>query len=108
MKSGFSKNPEMDGRVFFLLAELSRIRKVPEEELTEEILSLRQATKSEEGSGGEWTAGRVLKSKELLLPLVLVCSLQAGQQCVGINAVSTKENPTKNQCCQHRQTLKRG
>lgn len=34
-----------------------------------------------------WSIGRVLTDKTLLLPLLLVCSLQAGQQMSGINAV---------------------
>lgn len=87
--------------------ELSRIRRQPEERLSEELRALRMAHKSasdspaggaggpggrsEEaaalGHQGDWTMGRVLRSPELLLPVVLVVTLCGGQQFSGINAV---------------------
>lgn len=41
-----------------------------------------------EMSTGQWSIIRLIKSKSLRLPLLLVCAMQAGQQLSGINAVS--------------------
>jgi len=68
-------------------AELSRIRALPREQVKDELQALNSANKLEAQAGG-WTAGKVLCSSELRLPLMLVCALQAGQQFSGINAVS--------------------
>ncbi|XP_034242891.1 solute carrier family 2, facilitated glucose transporter member 1-like isoform X2 [Thrips palmi] len=73
--------------------ELARIRRQPEERLSEELRAMRMASKDDaqaeakEPQQGEWTAARVLRAPELVLPLLLVCALQAGQQLSGINAV---------------------
>ncbi|PSN38762.1 hypothetical protein C0J52_08879 [Blattella germanica] len=71
-------------------SELSRIRGVAPEELEEELEDLRAAHKAEQDlavSGVNWTMGNVVRAPSLRLPLMLVCALQAGQQCSGINAV---------------------
>lgn len=69
------------------IQELSRIRGVPPHELSNEIDLLKASKRLEEQAGVDWTISTVLKDNTLSLPLALVCVLQAGQQCSGINAV---------------------
>lgn len=70
------------------VSELSRIRNTPIINLEEEIEELQmELQQNENKEKNAWTMRRVLKDKKLLLPLVLVCALQAGQQFSGINAV---------------------
>ncbi|XP_044268428.1 solute carrier family 2, facilitated glucose transporter member 1-like isoform X2 [Tribolium madens] len=69
------------------LKQLSLIRNVKEEFLSHEIQDLKLEEQDNDVEGEEWSIIRVLKDKSLLLPLLLVCSLQAGQQFSGINAV---------------------
>lgn len=67
---------------------LSRIHNVSVSELDQEIQELREEQQVRDSSKNDiWTIGRVLKDRKLLLPLMLVCFLQAGQQFSGINAV---------------------
>jgi hypothetical protein len=59
--------------------------------LTDELEDLRAAHKAEQelvASGVSWSMRSVACAPTLRLPLMLVCALQAGQQCSGINAVS--------------------
>ncbi|GLV34210.1 uncharacterized protein CBL_00140 [Carabus blaptoides fortunei] len=69
------------------LKELSKIRGLPISSLTDEVLDLQQAQRTDEQTGISWNIATVVKDKELLLPLLLVCAMQAGQQFSGINAV---------------------
>ncbi|XP_046659926.1 solute carrier family 2, facilitated glucose transporter member 4-like isoform X2 [Homalodisca vitripennis] len=65
------------------LKELSRLRGYPAEEVAHEL-------ELGEGRGdtrGEWGVASLLSTPSMRLPLALVCALQAGQQCSGINAV---------------------
>jgi hypothetical protein len=74
-----------------LASELSRLRGVVPEQLAEELEDLRAAHKAEQelaASGVSWNVSSVARAPTLRLPLMLVCALQAGQQCSGINAVS--------------------
>ena len=41
----------------------------------------------------KWSVIRVIRRKEFVLPLLLVCALQAGQQLSGINSVSNLIKP---------------
>lgn len=79
------------GRLQFLsIVVLSRIREMNDEALAPEIHEMKiEQQDSESANQDSWSIGRVLADKTLLLPLLLVCSLQAGQQVSGINAVST-------------------
>ncbi|KAL4707387.1 hypothetical protein ACJJTC_008572 [Scirpophaga incertulas] len=67
------------------LKELSRLRGVSLSVLGDEVECLR----AEAGSDEEQAYGliAVLKERRFLIPLLLVCSMQAGQQTSGINAV---------------------
>lgn len=69
------------------LQELSKIRSLPTSCLTDEIQALQMEQRNAEQAGVSWNLAAVIKDKELLLPLVLVCFMQAGQQLSGINAV---------------------
>ncbi|XP_063822040.1 solute carrier family 2, facilitated glucose transporter member 1-like isoform X2 [Ostrinia nubilalis] len=72
------------------LRELSRLRGVSTSVLNEDIDMLREEARASNASaGGEqhWSMIRVLKDPRLRLPLLLACSMQAGQQTSGINAV---------------------
>lgn len=71
------------------LIELIRLRKRDEEQLFSEIRELKLEEEEEVTTDSEWTMWKVICDKTLLLPLLLVCSLQAGQQFSGINAVIT-------------------
>lgn len=74
-----------------LASELSRLRGVAPEQLADELEDLRAAHKAEQElavSGVSWSMKSVACAPTLRLPLMLVCALQAGQQCSGINAVS--------------------
>lgn len=67
---------------------MSTIREMNEEALAHEIHEMKIEQQDSEASDQDfWSIGRVLTDKTLLLPLLLVCSLQAGQQMSGINAV---------------------
>lgn len=71
-----------------ILTVLSRIREMNEESLAHEIYEMKiEQQDSEAENQDSWSIGRVLTDKTLLLPLLLVCALQAGQQMSGINAV---------------------
>ncbi|KAJ3642404.1 hypothetical protein Zmor_025196 [Zophobas morio] len=70
------------------IQQLASIRNVKEEFLDQEIHELRlEEQDNDVDESDSWNLLRVLKDKTLLLPLLLVCSLQAGQQFSGINAV---------------------
>lgn len=71
-----------------LLTELSKIRNVDRGELEDEMQELKLEQQDNEINAGEsWNISKVLTNGSLFLPLLLVCSLQAGQQFSGINAV---------------------
>jgi len=73
-----------------LASELSRLRGVAPDQLADELDDLRAAQKADQesaASGVSWSIGSVARAPTLRLPLMLVCALQAGQQCSGINAV---------------------
>lgn len=71
-----------------MLLELALIRGTREELLDHELQELRLEQQDNDlNQGDTWNIARVLRDKTLLLPLLLVCSLQAGQQFSGINAV---------------------
>ncbi|KYB25426.1 solute carrier family 2, facilitated glucose transporter member 1 isoform X2 [Tribolium castaneum] len=69
------------------LKQLALIRNTKEELLDHEIQELKLEEQDNDTEGEDWSIIRVLGDKSLLLPLLLVCSLQAGQQFSGINAV---------------------
>ncbi|KAM3961290.1 solute carrier family 2, facilitated glucose transporter member 1 isoform 1-T2 [Aphomia sociella] len=71
------------------IQELSRLRGVSASILTEELEHLREESQAEEAAGASerWSMARVLREPRLRLPLLLACSMQAGQQTSGINAV---------------------
>lgn len=71
-----------------MISELKRVRNASEDSLGDEIEILRLEDQENIRQGDTWSIRKVLKSKSLLLPLLLVCSLQAGQQLSGVNAVS--------------------
>ncbi|XP_066247949.1 solute carrier family 2, facilitated glucose transporter member 5-like [Euwallacea similis] len=75
------KNPPL------ALKQLKRIRNANEESLSDEIEILRLEDQENIKQGDTWNIRKVLKSKTLMLPLLLVCALQAGQQLSGVNAV---------------------
>lgn len=75
--------------LFFFRLALARIRCVNESMLEDELQELRiEQQDAEAGGSDSWNIAKVVTDKTLLLPLLLVCSLQAGQQFSGINAVS--------------------
>lgn len=68
---------------------LSKIREMDEDALAHEIHEMKIEQQDSESIAQEaWSIGKVLADRTLLLPLLLVCALQAGQQLSGINAVS--------------------
>ncbi|XP_037295618.1 solute carrier family 2, facilitated glucose transporter member 1 isoform X3 [Manduca sexta] len=70
------------------LKELSRLRGVSASVLTEDIDMLREEVQAAEAlSDQQWSMWRVVTDPRLRLPLLLACSMQAGQQTSGINAV---------------------
>nr|CAH7741371.1 unnamed protein product [Callosobruchus chinensis] len=70
------------------LKELQKIRGVQEELLKDEIESLKiEAEENKKNTGDSVGLRKVITDRSLLLPLTLVCCLQAGQQFSGINAV---------------------
>jgi hypothetical protein len=69
------------------ILELSRLRGVPASVLSGEVEALREEARGA-ADGERWGMARVLRDSRLRLPLLLVCSMQAGQQTSGINAVS--------------------
>ncbi|XP_068896897.1 solute carrier family 2, facilitated glucose transporter member 1-like isoform X3 [Tenebrio molitor] len=70
------------------IKQLAYIRDVKEELLDGEIQELKlEEQDNDDDKGDSWNIWRVLTDRSLLLPLLLVCSLQAGQQFSGINAV---------------------
>lgn len=71
------------------LRELSRVRGVSCSLLSFEVDLLREEVLANEASSGgdTWSMARVLSDPALRLPLLLACSMQAGQQTSGINAV---------------------
>lgn len=72
-------------------SELSRLRGVSPSLLAEDIDALREEVSAAQvASGQSWGMTQVLRCRELRLPLLLACSMQAGQQTSGINAVSIK------------------
>ncbi|KAG5898275.1 hypothetical protein JTB14_008619 [Gonioctena quinquepunctata] len=70
------------------LKQLKKLRNLKEEYLCDEINELKSEKRyNEQNAGQAWNIGKVLSKDSLLLPILLVCSLQAGQQLSGINAV---------------------
>ncbi|XP_049867477.1 solute carrier family 2, facilitated glucose transporter member 3-like isoform X2 [Pectinophora gossypiella] len=72
------------------LKELSRLRGVSPSLLTEDLELLKEEARAAEAaslSGANWSMARVAADPRLLLPLLLVTTMQAGQQTSGINAV---------------------
>ncbi|CAK1545101.1 unnamed protein product [Leptosia nina] len=68
------------------LKELSRVRGVSPSLLTYELDLLREESRTS-SSDEHYSMCAVLADSRLMLPLLLVCSSQAGQQTSGINAV---------------------
>ncbi|KAK5645016.1 hypothetical protein RI129_006316 [Pyrocoelia pectoralis] len=68
--------------------QLERIRNNPNYVVEREIMEMESHMQvvSEQTQTG-WNIGKVLRDRSLLLPIILVCSMQAGQQFSGINAV---------------------
>lgn len=78
-------------RLISMISELSRLRGLSASLLTDDIELLHEEVRCSESasvSGESWSMVRVLRDKRLRLPLLLACSMQAGQQTSGINAVS--------------------
>lgn len=69
-------------------SELSKVRGLPISSLAQEVHDLQQALRDDESAGVSWNLSTVANDKTLLLPILLVCFMQAGQQLSGINAVS--------------------
>ncbi|XP_059045213.1 solute carrier family 2, facilitated glucose transporter member 1-like [Achroia grisella] len=72
------------------IEELSRVRGVSASILNEEVESLREEARlalTAAGDGDRWSMLRLATDQRLRLPLLLACSMQAGQQTSGINAV---------------------
>ncbi|XP_050501621.1 solute carrier family 2, facilitated glucose transporter member 1-like isoform X1 [Diabrotica virgifera virgifera] len=68
--------------------QLNRLRNSKQSAVNLEILELKKEQQdNEKNTRVGWSIGKVLVDRSLLLPLLLVCSLQAGQQLSGINAV---------------------
>ncbi|CAG9831260.1 unnamed protein product [Diabrotica balteata] len=68
--------------------QLNRLRNSKQAAVNLEILKLKKEQQdNEKNTRVGWSIGKVLVDRSLLLPLLLVCSLQAGQQLSGINAV---------------------
>ncbi|CAH2086068.1 unnamed protein product [Euphydryas editha] len=68
--------------------ELSRLRGESVSALSEDLDLLREELRAEASASGEkWSMWRVAKEPRLRLLLLLTCSMQAGQQTSGINAV---------------------
>lgn len=76
----------------FIFIELRRLRGVSTSLLVEDVKLLREEARVNElamlSGDRDWGMGRVLRDPRLRLPLILTCSMQAGQQFSGINAVS--------------------
>ncbi|KAF4532357.1 hypothetical protein B566_EDAN003661 [Ephemera danica] len=66
--------------------ELSRLRGIPISELQMELAAI-QASSKRELEAGKWSIAKLVKTRSLRWPLILVCALQGGQQLSGINAV---------------------
>ncbi|KAJ8966962.1 hypothetical protein NQ314_003184 [Rhamnusium bicolor] len=66
---------------------LQKLRNVKKEMLQDEIEELKIEEEDNQSAGASWNIGKVMTDRTLLLPLLLVCFLQAGQQLSGINAV---------------------
>ena len=63
---------------------------MPPSALNEDLDLLKDEVQAEARNTGEtWTMWKVLRDPRLRLPLLLTCSMQAGQQTSGINAVSS-------------------
>ncbi|XP_060528587.1 solute carrier family 2, facilitated glucose transporter member 3-like isoform X1 [Cylas formicarius] len=69
------------------LKELQRVRNIDEDMLIQEIEELKKEKQHNLEKGEDWNIAKVIRSESLLLPLLLICSLQAGQQLSGVNAV---------------------
>lgn len=69
------------------LKVLTKVRDMNQEHLNDEVQELKAEESENDVENESWTIGRVLRDKTLLLPLLLVLILQAGQQFSGINAV---------------------
>ncbi|XP_047527954.1 solute carrier family 2, facilitated glucose transporter member 2-like isoform X3 [Vanessa atalanta] len=69
------------------IKELSRLRGEIPSVLTEDLELLREEVQAEASTSGEkWGMWRVAREPKLRLPLLLACTMQAGQQTSGINA----------------------
>ncbi|KAJ8917744.1 hypothetical protein NQ315_005195 [Exocentrus adspersus] len=67
---------------------LRKLRDVSEELLQDEIEELKiEEDDNKRCAGDSWNLVKVMTDRTLMLPLLLVCALQAGQQFSGINAV---------------------
>lgn len=72
----------------FIILVLEEVRSTDRSLLREEIEELDLENQDNQNSSGDsWTLGKVILDNNLLLPLTMVCCLQAGQQLMGINAV---------------------
>lgn len=68
--------------------QLERIRNNPHSVVEREIMEMESHMQVvSEQNRTRWNIGKVLCDRSLLLPIILVCSMQAGQQFSGINAV---------------------
>ncbi|CAH2232978.1 jg8295 [Pararge aegeria aegeria] len=73
------------------ISELSRLRGVSPSALTSELELLRKEARSET-SAEHWSMMKVLREPKLRLPLLLSCSMQAGQQTSGITAKTSPDD----------------
>lgn len=70
-----------------VLVELVKLRNMDQESLEHEIRDMKLQIQDKTKEVDNWNIAKVLKSRSLLLPLLLVCATQSGQQFSGINAV---------------------
>nr|AON96566.1 solute carrier family 2 facilitated glucose transporter member 3 [Bicyclus anynana] len=69
------------------IGELSRLRGESPSVLTEDVELLKEESRSDDTAGEPYGMLKLLREPRLRLPLLLTCSMQAGQQTSGINAV---------------------
>lgn len=68
--------------------ELKRLRNTNKVNISDEIRKIKdEFNQNSSEKKSKWSVIKVIKRKEFLLPLLLVCSLQAGQQLSGINSI---------------------
>lgn len=75
----------MHAIIYTICSELMLLRNHRSDVVEEELAMLHRESLSQTEKRSLWS---VLRDPTLLLPVVLVCALQGGQQLSGINAVS--------------------